>query len=126
MTALEDIRAALATAADSLDEVQGYDYVPAQVNPPAAVVGADAVSYDADLEHEATYRIPVTVLCSLGDWESAQRQLDPLISHDGALVTALNAAAGFDCQVLAMQDYGLTTYGVTEYLGAVLIVEVFA
>lgn len=125
MAAVDDIRAALATAAETVDGLQGYHYVPAQVNTPCAVVAPDSITFDVDLEHDATYRLPVTVLVSLGDWESAQQVLDPLVSHDGDLVAALNAVTGFDVQVLAMQEYGLTEYGGTNYLGAQLIVEVF-
>lgn len=127
MAALDDIRAAIAAAIEGVDGVQGYDHVPPQINTPCGVVAADGITYDSDFQGSATYLVPVHVFVSLGDWESAQRTLDPLVSHDGDVVAAINALRGdVDCRVVAMGEYGLTNYANTDYFSATLTVEVFA
>ena len=124
MDTLSDIRAAIAAALRTVDGLEGIDHAPPQVNPPAAVVAPDSVQYDVDFEHGATYLLPVQMIVGLGDWESAQRQMDAMVAHDGTAVAAINAIDSFECRVVAMGDYGTTAYGDKTYLGAVLTVEV--
>lgn len=125
MSTLTEVRSAIATALKGVEGLQGYEYMPAQVNPPAAAVAPDGIDYDVTFEHSATYRVPVLLLLSLGDWQSSQELLDSVISHDGAAVAAINAIEDFDCRVVAMTDYGQVTFQQTEYLSARLMVEVF-
>jgi hypothetical protein len=122
---LEQIRAALATQAGKVDGLSGYSYVPGQINAPAAVVAPQEISYDADLSDGATVLLPVQVLVSLGDLESAHRAMDDLVAPDGALVALLNACQDFDTRVVGMDRYGDTEYASSTYLGAVLTVEVY-
>lgn len=126
MTSLAGIRATIASALAGIPDLQAYPYTPSQVNPPAAVVAPDAITYDVNLEHDATYQLPVLLIVSLGDWASAQRSLDGFCSHDSAVIQALNAIEDFDVQVLAMSEYGRVDYADKIYLGATLTVEVYA
>lgn len=124
MAALDDIRAALKVALATVSGLEAYSYVPPQVNPPAAVVAPDSIQYDADFEHGATYTIPVQILVSLGDWESAQRELDAIASPDGTAVQAINSAVDVEARVVSMSEYQLVTYGLKDYFGCVLTVSV--
>lgn len=123
MAALDDIRSTLATALKTASGLSAYETVPGQVSTPAAVVAPDGVEYSTDFDGGATYTLPVQFLASLGDWATAQRQLDAYISHDGTAVDAIHEA-DIEARVLRMENYGLTTFGDTDYLGAQLIVEV--
>lgn len=125
MSTLTDLRSRIQTALAAVPGLQAYSYVPGQVNVPCAIVIPDNVSYDADFEHGCTYTLPIQFLVALGDWESAQLVLDDLVAHDGTAVNAVNTAAGVEAQVLSMSQYGIVTYGTTDYLGARLTVEVF-
>lgn len=124
MSSLADIRTALAGALGGVSGLSTYEVVPGQINAPAAVIAPDGIEYDTDFEHGATYNLPVQFLVSLGDWGTAQRTMDEIVSHDGDGVAALNDVATFECRVVRMEGYGLTTFATTDYLGAQLIVEV--
>lgn len=125
MTALADIRSALAAALDPVTDLSAYETVPAQVNTPAAVVAPDSIEYDTDFDGGATYTLPVQFLVALGDWGTAQRVLDGFIAHNGTATVALNDdVVGFEVRVVRMESYGLTTFANTDYLGAQLVVEV--
>jgi hypothetical protein len=125
MSALADIRTALADALGSVSGLSTYEVVPGQVNTPAAVIAPDGIEFDTDFDHGATYRFPVQFLVSLGDWGTAQRVIDGYVSHDGTATAALNDdVTDFETRVIGMEGYGLTQFGDTNYLGAQLIVEV--
>ncbi len=59
-----------------------------------------------------------------GEWDSAQKQLDGFVAHDGAAVAAINDDTSVEARVVGMDAYGLTDFGGIVYLGAVLTVEV--
>jgi hypothetical protein len=124
VSALGDIRTALATALAGAPGLNTYEVVPGQINTPAAVVAPEGIEYLTDFDGGATYRLPVQFLASLGDWGTAQRQLDTYIAHDGTAVAAIHAAEGIEVRVVSMESYGLTTFSDTSYLGAQVIVEV--
>lgn len=123
MSTLDDIRDDLKTAL-AASGLQAHARVPGSITPPAAVIAPDSVEYDADFEHGATYRLPVQVLVQMGEWDSAQKQLDGFVSHDGTAVAAINDIATIEARVTGMESYGLTDFGGAAYLGAVLTVEV--
>jgi hypothetical protein len=125
MSALDDIRAQLSSALGAIDGLEAYAHVKGQVNVPAAVVAPDSVTYDVTYDGAATYRLPVQVLVSLADWESAQLAIDALVAHDGTAVEAINNATSIEARVVEMTEYGATVYADKTYLGAVLMVEVF-
>jgi hypothetical protein len=124
MSALEDIRTALASALQAASGLSTYEVVPGQINAPAAVVAPEGIEYSTDFEGGATYTLPIQFLASLGDWGTAQRKLDSYIGHDGSAVDAIHATTDIEARVLRMENYGLTTFAGTDYLGAHLIVEV--
>lgn len=123
MSALDDIRTALKTALATCADLNGYEVAPAQVNVPAAIVAPEGVEYSTDFDGGATYTFPIQFLASLGDWGTAQRQLDAYVAHDGSAVDAIHAAT-VEARVVRMDQYGLTTYGDTNYLGCQVVVEV--
>lgn len=124
MASLDDIRTALAAALDACPGLSTYEVVPGQVNPPAAVIAPDTIEYETDFDGGATYRIPVQFLVDLGDWGTAQRKLDGYVSHDGTAAVAVHDATTIEARIAGLEAYGLTTFGITDYLGAQLIVEV--
>lgn len=124
MSSLDDIRDALKTALATVSGLQAHARVPGSITPPAAVVAPDSIEYDADFEHGATYRLPVQVYVQLGEWDSAQKQLDGLVAHDGTAVTAINAITTIEARVTGMEDYRDKEFGGAFYLGALLNVEV--
>lgn len=124
MSALDTIREDIASALNGVGGLTAYKRVPGQISAPAAVVAPDSIEYSTDFDGGATYRLPVQLMVSLGDWESAQAALDPLVAHDGSAVEAIHAITSVEVRVVAMEDYGLTSYANTDYLGARLIVEV--
>lgn len=124
MSGLSDIRDDLYTALTGVSGLTVYKRVPGQINPPAAVIAPDSVEYDTDFEHGATYRLPVQVLVQLGEWDSAQQQMDGFVAHDGTAVLAINDDTTVEARVLSMEGYGLTSFAGVDYLGAALIVEV--
>lgn len=124
MSTLDDIRDDLKTALAGVTGLQAHARVPGQITPPAAVVAPESVEYDADFEHGATYRLPVQLLVQLGEWDSAQKQIDGLAAHDGTAVAAINDDTTVEARVVRMESYGMTEFAGVAYLGAVLIVEV--
>lgn len=123
MAALDTIRDSLATALETIPTLSGYARTPGQLNAPAAIVAPDGVEYDATYEGSATYRLPVQVIVPLGDWLTAQRQLDGFVSHDGTVPVAINDAS-VEARAVGMSDYAITQYAGVDYLGAVVTVEV--
>lgn len=124
MATLDDIRSALKTALADASGLNAYETVPGQINTPAAVVAPEGIEYETDFDGGATYRLPVQFLAALGDWGTAQRQLDGYIAHDGTAVVAIHAADDIEVRVTGMEAYGLTEFAGTSYLGAQVIVEV--
>lgn len=123
MNTLDTIRTELAAVLNAVSGLQAYAKVPGQINAPAATVAPDSIEYNADFEGGATYTLPVQFLVSLGDWSTAQGIMDGFVAHDGTAVEAINGA-DIEARVLRMEDYGLTEFAATNYLGARLIVEV--
>lgn len=123
MSALDDIRTALATALGSAG-LKSYKRAPGEVAAPAAVVAPDGIEYNADFDGGATYQLPVVILVAQGDWSKAQESLDAYVSHDGSAVAAINDAEGIEARVTAMSEYGIVRWGTTDYFGASLNVEV--
>lgn len=124
MSALEDIRTALASALSGASGLSTYEVVPGAIEAPAAVVAPEGIEYSTDFDGGATYTIPVQFLAALGDWGTAQRKLDAYIGHDGSAVESIHAATDIEARVVRMEQYGLTTFANTDYLGAQVIVEV--
>lgn len=124
MSALDTIRDALKTSLATVTGMQAHARVPGQITPPAAVVAPEGIEYDADFEHGATYRLPVQLLVQVGEWDSAQKQLDGFAAHDGTAVVAINATSSIEARVVSMDSYGLIQFAGVDYLGAQLIVEV--
>ena len=124
MSALDDIRSALKTALAGASGLNTYATVPGSVHAPAAVIAPESIEYDMDFDGGATYTLPIQFLADLTDWGTAQRKLDGYVAHDGTAVAAINDATDIEARVIRMEDYALTTFADTNYLGCRLIVEV--
>ena len=123
MSTLATIRTELADALNSVSNLSAYAYVTGQVNTPAVVIAPEGVEYDTTFDGGATYRLPLQFLVSLGDWGTAQRVIDDFIDHDGAGATAIYTA-DLEVRIVGGVEYGLTTFGDKDYLGAQVTVEV--
>lgn len=124
MSTLDDIRDDLKTALASVSGLQAHARTPGSITPPAAVVAPESIEYDIDFDGGATVRLPVQVLVQFGEWDSAQKQIDAFVAHDGTAVAAINDDTTVEARVVGMDSYGLTDFAGIVYLGAVLNVEV--
>jgi hypothetical protein len=125
VSTLDDIRDDLKTALAGVSGLSTYARAPGQLNPPAAVVAPEGIEYDTDFEHGATLTLPVRFYVQLGEWASAQKVMDALISPtDGTALLAINDDTTIEARVLSMGEYGVTDYAGVDYLGATLTVEV--
>lgn len=122
MSTLTDIRAAFAVALRPV--IQSYPKVPASPVVPCAFVASDDIEYDTDFDGGAIYRIPVQFLTTLTPWDDSQTEMDDFIAHDGTAVAALLDDTGYETRVTGVRNYGATKYGVDDYMGAQVLVEV--
>lgn len=136
MATLKQIRGGLkdrlaTVQVDTQNLLRAYDYVPGQVEPPAALVRPETLLYDtsqAALTHDPTFVI--LVLVSVANDRAAQDKLDALIDPGaGAILAAIDAAPTLGgvasyAVVTFLRNYGLITYAGVEYLGAELVVQV--
>ena len=130
MTTLDDVRAGLATRIDTITGLRVYDLVPADINPPAAFIGAPTIDdYRSDPEPvlRATFEIGLAV--STGDIRQ-QLQLFPMLERTGdwsiyAAIEADRTLGGLnvDALVLSARSFGIQEIGATKYYVATVTVH---
>lgn len=123
--------------ADVLAEVPGlrvYDYLPGQVEPPAAMVRPDSIAYASSLQagsHDLT--LVVLVLVSGVHEATSQRAMRAFIDPTGE--TSIPAAIAAeptlgdvvdDAKATSLRSFGQMEYAGIPYLAAELVVEVLA
>ena len=102
-------------------------YIPAQVNPPCAFIGGADINFDDTFEGRFTAQLPVIVLFSGVEVRSGQLGIDSIIDDVADSVTSTLGGAAESAHVLRLEGYGGSyDVGGTLYIGATLIVEVFA
>lgn len=127
------IRAAIRDALETIPELNAYSWIPDSIVVPAAIVAPASpfIEYQTRFgSGKARWRLYVTFLTVRVDEESAQSEVDALISPGGPVITALHASdlgAGIDfASVVRAERYGSFRVGDTSYLGVQLLVEVTA
>ena len=125
---------ALEGLADQLETITGlrvYDFVPEQINPPAAVLSLGAGLYDQDMDGAVTFNVAVLILVSEGQGAERaqaafQQYLDP--TGDASVRAAVYALANLggavdDAHLLGWDDPKTFEVGGISYAGCELTVE---
>jgi hypothetical protein len=91
---MNDVRAGLAAALGGLG-FSPYPALPGSPDLPAAIVNAPIkTDYHQDIKGRSLITLPVTLIVSLADFESAQTALNTAISYKpGGLIQSLEASA---------------------------------
>jgi hypothetical protein len=127
------IRQALAKNLGTIPGLRTAAEVPDLPNPPIAIVGLRAVTYDGAFDKGLTnYNFAVTVIVGRAAEREAQRRLDAYISTGSSSVKyavesdkTLGGNA-YDCRVVSMDSVGSLTVSDTTYLAADFTVSVIA
>ena len=125
---------ALEALADQLTTITGlrvYDYVPEQVNPPAAVLSLGSGMYDQDMDGAVTFNVAVLILVSEGQGaERAQTAFQQYLDPTGdasvrAAVYALATLGGAvdDAHLLGWDDPKTFEVGGIAFAGCEITVE---
>lgn len=138
MAKLSDIRAGVAARLATISGLRQSDYVPAQINPPIAVVGwPEEIDYDEAMGRGLdVYRIPIQVLVGTPDNRAANDALEAYLAKTTAedpksvkgAVESDRTLGGkvSDCVVTRMSGAGGFDYGGITYLGATWDLQVLA
>jgi hypothetical protein len=126
MATLSEIRDGIATNLATITGLRTSGFIPAQVNPPYAVISPDGIDYHRAFANGfSTYNFTITVVVGQADSRSAQNMLDAYCSPSGAssIKSAIESdktlsGKAFDVMVSEMRNYGSTTIGETTYLAA--------
>lgn len=133
---LAEIRAALVATAQAGIQIEIFEYanVPDVVQLPAVVVRPMSANYVVNMGDDATYQFQIYVLTSRRDTDTAQDDLDELVSHFGpnSIPLAINGndelgLDGVSALCYAMEGYG-GQYSTAQvpHVGAILKVRVEA
>lgn len=133
MASVPAIREALAARLATIAGLRIYDFVPGQVNPPAAVVlpGDPLIEYDETMDGLDSYRFTIMVLVANPLERLGQDALDAYLARDGvsSIKAAIEAAERLGglvsfTRVARVRNYGATEYAGSQYLAAEFDVEV--
>lgn len=128
--------AALTAAADTVDGLTCYDYVPDSVSEPCFYPQDIAIEFNKTYGGDVEAFVTCMVLVARSDDKAGQRKLRAYLSHGAASIkAALEAAKGApgepalggaadDLHVQRVTGYAVYTVGETPYYGAKLIVRV--
>ena len=125
MTTLDQVRVGLFTRIDTITGLRVYDLVPADINPPAAFVGAPTINdYRSDPEPVLDAAFEIGLAVSTGDI-SQQLQLFPMLERSGdwsiyAAIEADRTLGGLnvDAFVQSARSFGIQEIGATKYYAA--------
>ncbi|HEX6969858.1 MAG TPA: hypothetical protein VF174_13760 [Micromonosporaceae bacterium] len=134
MASVSAIRDGLKTRLKTIAGLRVSDTVPGQVNPPAAVIAPDSISFDSTMARGSddfvfiVYLIVGTAVDRIG-----QDKLDGYLAGSGASSVkaaieadeSLGGVANF-ARVSGVRQYGLIEYAGVQYIGAEFVVEVNA
>ncbi|MER5252905.1 hypothetical protein [Streptomyces sp. NPDC002855] len=138
MASVIAIRDGMATRLLTISGLRVSDYVPGQINPPAAVIipgdpesqTAQMISFDSTMARGSDDMLfTVMILVSLAHDRVAHEKLDAYL--DGSSATSVKAALDGNlggvvsyCRVASCRRYGRVKWGNQDYLGAEFLVEV--
>ena len=134
MTAMSDIRTALATKIGNITGLRTAATVPDQVNPPIAVIIPERVTYDeAYARGLVVYTFIVQLVVGKVSERTAQTKLDGFVNPTGstsikAAIEADKSLGGvvFDSRVTEMTTYTVVQIGDIAYLSCEFRVTVLA
>ena len=134
MTAMSDIRTALATKIGNISGLRTAATVPDQVNPPIAVIIPERVTYDeAYARGLVVYTFIVQLVVGKVSERTAQTKLDGFVNPTGstsikAAIEADKSLGGvvFDSRVTEMTTYTVVQIGDIAYLSCEFRVTVLA
>jgi hypothetical protein len=126
MATLSEIRDGLAENLSNIAGLRTGATMPAQVNPPFAIITPDGIEYHKSFHNGFnTYNFTITVIVAQADSRSAQIKLDEYCSPTGSssIKSAIESdrkldGKAFDLIVTDMRNYGSTTIGEITYLAA--------
>jgi hypothetical protein len=126
---LDDRRQSLFEGLQNLVGWNAYAYLQGAPQLPALMVGAPPEGdLDIDFDDGANYTFTILAIVGGGDWEEAQRLIDPLLapSGDGSLKDALESIEDLDGQLgeLRYSDYMPGRYAEMPVFGCKFTVEV--
>lgn len=134
-TTISQVRDALKTVLAGLTGVHAYDIWPndpATIETPAIMIKPSGARLDA-FDGQCTYQFEISVLCQSRIPQTAQDQLDALLSFSGATTASIFrriwANPGLSGEVehtdaSTWRDYGGILVGTQEFIGALIDVEV--
>jgi hypothetical protein len=133
MATLTEIRNGLATRLATISGLRVSATLPEQLNPPIAVIGPEAITYDLNNRNGLhQYTMTVTLIVARADARSAQTQLDAYVAPSGS--SSVKAAIEGDrtlggkvdtCRVTTVTNYAMTDTLEIPYLGLDFTVEVW-
>lgn len=131
---IEAIQAGFATAANTITGLRGYPSLPGAINPPAAAPTEFEMTYHQSFGGLSDIMFTIGVFTSKGDTDTGRKALMGFLapSGPGSLPAAFEAdkTLGGSCKTLIVRRvrgaYRLYEIAGTEYLGALLDVEVWA
>jgi len=126
MASLTTLRDKIAANLQTITGLRTGGFIPAQVNPPFAIVAPDSIDYHRAFANGlSTYNFVITLIVGMASERSAQSTLDAYCSPTGAssIKGALESnktldGQAFDLNVTGMRNYGSTVIGETTYLAA--------
>ena len=127
---IDNVRAELATALDTISGLRCYAYVPDSISVPAAIIGMGAVQYDETLAGSMTASFVVTVAVGRSDMRSSQTKINDYVQATGA--TSIKAAVESDptlngtvssVTVMSATPPSEFTMGETSYLSVQFEIE---
>lgn len=84
MASVTAIRQGLADAVAAIDGLRTEATVPAQINPPVAIIGAPSIEYDASFSRGADrYVFEVSLFVSSASARASQNNLDAYLESEG-------------------------------------------
>jgi hypothetical protein len=135
MTTISEIRTGIATRLATIEGLRVHDFVPSEVNPPAAIVFGPEIDYDQTMRRGSDdYRFTVILMVSKVSDRAGQNLLDFYIAPSGvASVKAVIEGEGGNlggtvdfARVKGVGNYGPTEVGALSFFGAEVYVEVTA
>jgi len=127
---LASVRAGIGDALQNVDNLRIYEWVPSQVQPPAAVVSLGTGSYDADYNDGMVVTYGVLVMLTRADDQHGQERLDEFLGQgNDSIYHVIDADPTLggscdSCRVTSWNNPGTFTSGGIEYLGVEVNLEV--
>jgi hypothetical protein len=126
MAQIGELRTGIATNLATIAGLRTGATIPANVNPPFAIIQPTSADYHQSFRNGmTTYNFTLTLVVGLASERSAQNALDGYCSPTGSssirgAIESDRTLSGkaFDCTVSGMRNYGSISLGDNQYLAA--------